>query len=52
MTNDEWKMTNKPGVNWTLPKSRDTLGELFKFSGYRSLAEFTAVEEDHLSKCR
>lgn len=29
-----------------------TLRSLFKLSGYRVLAEFTAVEEDHLSKWR
>jgi hypothetical protein len=40
------------GANWTLPTPRDTLSELFKFSGCRSLAEFTAIEEDHLSKWR
>ena len=26
------------------------MGGLFKFSGYRSLAEFTAVEEDHFKQ--
>ena len=45
-------MTNKPGVNWTLTSPHVKLGRLFKFSGYRSLAEFTAVEEDHFSKWR
>ena len=38
------------GVNWTLPNPRDTLSGLFKFSGYRPLAEFTAVEEDHFKQ--
>lgn len=40
------------GLNWTLHTSRGKLGKFFKFSGYRALAEFTAVEEDHLSKWR
>ena len=49
---EESKTLPEMELNWTLHTSRGKLGKFFKFSGYRALAEFTAVEEDHLSKWR
>ena len=37
-------------LNWTLPRVHVKLNPLFKCSGYRVLAELTAVWEGHYSK--